>query len=31
MNEQESEGLKIKIQKLLQENSGLGEEVRSAQ
>ena len=30
-NDQESELLKKKIQKLLQENSGLGEEVRNAQ
>jgi chromosome segregation ATPase len=30
-NDQESEALKKKIQKLLQENSGLAEEVRNAQ
>ena len=30
-NDQESETFKRKIQKLLQENSGLGEEVRNAQ
>ena len=30
-NEQQSEVLKKKIQKLLQENAGLGEEVRNAQ
>jgi regulator of replication initiation timing len=30
-NNQESEALKKKIQKLLQENSGLAEEVRNAQ
>ena len=30
-NDQESEALKKKIQKLLQENSGLADEVRNAQ
>jgi hypothetical protein len=30
-NDQESEALKKKIQKLLQENSGLAEEVRNGQ
>jgi hypothetical protein len=31
VNDQESENLKRRIQKLLQENSGLGDEMRNAQ